>query len=462
MPRRITTSRAVFPPFTVSPGVAYYRFLYALVLAVCLLPACDRPLDLDDLTDGIGAWVHDGFRSIVVLSWEQHEDARVHAEYSFDDGVWLVSPQQDREEGPQEELLLGIPYETEVSFRLVFEADGEQVASEFDEIDTAPPPLASSAQVLASDPARWDPDTPYLLASIERWVVILDRQARIVWAYPLPAARVSLHARPSRDHTAFLMDHNSFWTLFDNGNLSEVYRVKVDGTVVDTYPTPGLHHPFTEIGDGSLVWGVYEGNNETLEKLTPTGSQVRISSCEDYATDPGLFDYCASNTIYWNEATDTFLFSLFSHMTIFEIDHDTGMPVRTFGYHTGSWDFDPPESAFWWQHGGHYTPTGTLLTSSYAATDSDELVVREYALDDETQTLREVWSFGAGQGVEGRYLGEAHRLPGGNTLHNYGTTPRVREVTAEGDVVWDVRWIMLPGRDLGRTTPLSDLYSFMP
>jgi hypothetical protein len=86
-------------------------------------------------------------------------------------------------------------------------------------------------------------------------------------------------------------------------------------------------------------------------------------------------------------------------------------------------------------------------------------VVREYAVDEATQTLQEVWSFGTGQGVYGDTLGEAWRLPAGNTLHNYGSEPRVREITPDGVVVWDIVWPDYP--HIGRSTPLdlSQLYA---
>jgi len=137
--------------------------------------------------------------------------------------------------------------------------------------------------------------------------------------------------------------------------------------------------------------------------------------------------------------------------------------VGPYSQHTDAWAFDPPETAFWWQHGCYYTEEGTLLTSSYVAEDDDELVVREYTLDEDAQTLRQVWSYRGDEAVHGETMGEAWRLPGGNTLHNYGEGQRIREVTPDGSVVWDLDfsgggllW------ELGRTTPLEDLYALLP
>ena len=95
-----------------------------------------------------------------------------------------------------------------------------------------------------------------------------------------------------------------------------------------------------------------------------------------------------------------------------------------------------------------------LLTSSQQAPNSSECVVKEYEMNYDTQTLTRVWAFGFGEGVRSTQMGEAHRLVNGNTLHNYGDGERLREVTPDREVVWDLDF-----RDyLGRTTPIEDLY----
>lgn len=87
-------------------------------------------------------------------------------------------------------------------------------------------------------------------------------------------------------------------------------------------------------------------------------------------------------------------------------------------------------------------------------------MVREYELDDDAQTLRQTWSFGEEQGILQQYAGEAHRLPNGNTLHNFGTSPRVQENTPDGELAWDVDFGGT--RLIGRTVFLEDLYQLAP
>ena len=82
------------------------------------------------------------------------------------------------------------------------------------------------------------------------------------------------------------------------------------------------------------MWGASTGfyADEVLRKLTPDGTTSDLWSCEDLLDALNVDDYCGSNTIFWDEAADTFLFSLYSVDSVIEVDHATGETVRTFGH----------------------------------------------------------------------------------------------------------------------------------
>ena len=86
--------------------------------------------------------------------------------------------------------------------------------------------------------------------------------------------------------------------------------------------------------------------------------------------------------------------------------------------------------------------------------------MREYRMDESTETLELVWSAGEGEGLRSWNMGEAHRLENGNSLHNLGDGGRLRELRPDGTVVWDLDWG--EGYGLGRTTPIADLYALLP
>lgn len=431
----------------------------------------DTQAPAPELVHTISADLHELVGSIVVVSWEQTGPADLHLEYSFDTDVWVSTPTRSLEAGAQQELLLGIPYGEQVTWRLIGTDAVTTITSPDDEIEVAELPAGIPvANVTISDPTRYDAvAAPYWLVGLATdswandgwWVVIVDRAGRVVWANRTPLQRSSMHARVARDGRTLLLDRNSFWPTFDGGAASRVDQVTIDGTVVHTFQTPGMHHPFTDMPDGSIAYGLdAAGSDEVLRILHVDGTYEDVWSCEQWLQSIGLNDSCASNTITYDEATNKFLFSFYSLETIVEIDRTTGAVDRWWGQLGGSWRFDPPGSELWWQHGGVITDDGTLLTSTDSTAAGGETIVREYALDDATATLVQEWVFGLGDGLLAGVMGEVVRLPNGNTVHNTGALPRLREAATDGVVVWDIAWGTAGA--VGRSMPIADLYALAP
>jgi len=444
--------------------------LVAAALVGGVLAGCPED-EFEGPVTGIYAEVDDTIASLVTVRWEQLEAATGYVQYAIDGEDPRQTPATAHEPGYPNQILLGLPYDTDVTYSLVMDTGGGSVHSEIQTIRTGEiPPGVPQPEVLVADPDAWDPSFEFLLASLDAgdvtvrfWTHIFDRQGRVVWAFPTEPIRSTLHTQPAVDGRSLLIDANSYWGLFDDGAASVINRVTLDGTVQEVIETPGLHHPFTELPDGSLAWGASDDLNETLDVLRPDGTIETLWDCADFQEDVGLSSWCSSNTLWFDEAANRFLFSFFSLETVVEIDAASGAVTRTFGKAPGSWAFDPPESSFRWQHGTVFTDEGTLLVSCRLdgeTVEESETVVREYSLDPGSETLSQIWSFGVGDGIYGDMMGEAHRLPNGNTLHNTGTAVRVRETTPDGTVVWDITWDR--GSFLGRTTPLEELYAFLP
>ncbi len=460
------------------PKSVYVLWLISMGLLGCQAapPVCSEVSE--DLVGDLEVEIHDTMGSIVVGTWEQSCVGKSWLEYKFDADEWLQSPSEHRDVGAALALALGVPFDTEVMLRLAWETEAENSVGKAVSIQTKALPWGPpSPDILVADSEGWDPETRWVLTSLIQeegdsvlegeqgrppgvWNLVMDRKGRTVWAMRVPLGRVSFHPRLSYDESAFLLDRNSFWAIYDEGRASQVLEVKIDGSVEKTYDTPGLHQPFLQISDGSLLWAATsEGWMDRLVKLTADGKESTVWSCRTFHEHLDVDNYCASNTLNWNEEADTFLLSFYSTDSVVEIDHASGVATRWFGHLPQAWGFQPEESAFWWQHGVHYTPEDTLLLSTADVENARETVVREYRLEESTETLVEIWNFGLGDGIRADEMGEVRRLENGNILHNYGTTPRLREATPEGQVVWDVSW---EADRLGNTVPLSDLYRFMP
>ncbi len=452
------------------------------VLLLLLLPlqgACDRWLADDSAGDtqppeisepeigSVEATVHDVIGSIIVVSWEQLRDATVWVEYSYTDGEWHQSPATEAEAGQVEQLLLGVPFGATVSYRVVNDFGGGALA-DVDRSITAgalEEPVLPPVNVVAVDGA-YD-STPYFMLTLAAgfydpwWTFIMDRQGQVVWAWETDTLWASVQSHVSYDGTHIIIDYNSFWRQFDQGLDSRIYKFDIEGNIITTFDTPGLQHAYADMPDGSIVYGA-SSPVEKLVQVTPEGERSELWDCQTWLDSADASeDICHSNHLYWHEDTDTFLFSSYMNNTVVEIDRATGETLRWFGDVPGSWSFSPPDSQFFWQHGAHYLSDGTLLVSTKNAREGSETLVRQFALDEEQQTLEEVWSFGEGEGVYSPAGGGAHRFDNGNTLHHYGEIPLIREATPEGEVVWEVEWTE-PDLQIGYVWPVDDLYALAP
>jgi len=441
----------------------------SLLLSSLLWLSCSDPAGSDDdsaddlWVDAISAQISDRVPTVVRVSWTTSGPADTWVEYSGDGGTTLSTPVSPAPGGSQEALLLGLRAGAEVTYRVVAEAGGQRAESEPVTITTgALPPEAPVA--VATAPTDAASGAPYLagITTQTGWtdmvLFVVDRSGEIVWYLPCEPDRFSMVLRTSQDGTRLL--YNDIWIA--DAERSEVHWVGMDGEIRRSWPTPGMHHPFVDLADGSVAWGAYVdgGAHEELRRVGADGSATTLWSSGTWAAevgaDPSDFN---SNALWYEPPSDSFLLSSPELDTVVEVDGATGATLRQFGAATGSYAFDPEDAAFVRQHGAHYTSAGTLLLTSTASMEEGTFA-REYAVDDETRTLRQIWSYGDGTGAW--MMGEAHRLANGNTLVSYGSTPIVQEVTPAGEVAWQLDWTASITGGLARTFLVDDLYALHP
>lgn len=426
----------------------------------------ELPGDSDPVPSDLVFSVDPEIQTLATVSWEQPIAGSPTIEWSIEGDEWSAAPVIARDAGPQSQLLLGIPYGTTAQVRVsTGESTLEGSVSTGDHPDGLPIP-----EVLVSEPGAWEPTGTYLLGSINQdqggwdqgryWMFLVDRAGRVVWAKRGEGEDFTIYLRVSKDND-ILWDVSTWWSKFDDGAASQIHRMKIDGVVTETIDAPGMHHAFTEMPDGSIVWGAGGANSEKLQRRHPDGSVDTIWDCQPFYDRLGLRDWCHTNSIFYVEERDTMLLSFPTDQTfVTEVDVTTGTELYWFGHIPESWGFDPANSAFEYQHGVTYTDDGTLLVSTKQNPHTNNGMVREYSLDPDNTTLHEVWSYGEGDPIAQQYAGEAHRLSNGNTLHNFGTTPRVQEITPEGTLAWDLAFD--GNRLVGRTTFVEDLYALAP
>ena len=403
----------------------------------------------------VAAAPHPEMATLLQVTWAQTETVeRQWLEYTFEDDVWMATPESPRAARVHEEVLLGVPADSPVTFRFVAEVDGALLTSPQPyTVDTDPLPLDLPQPALLA----WDTDLaspePWLLTSIEIqardwyqgpwYLIVLDRQGRVVWYRQPPDQRGTMHARVALDGTHVLWEATSIYQG-DKGDSSTLHRTGLDLTYDVTIDLPGLGSTFAETDDGTVLFDDYTDWPPLtwLEELMADGTRRRVWNCMDWAGPLGLNAWdCDPNETIWVRDTDTVLWSMWASDTVLEIDRETGAILRQFGRADGSWQFVPRDTMFDMQHYPYFTDTGTLLVSTHTPDrDDPQQRAREYELDEENQALIEIWSYGEGVNHYATYAGEALRLASGHTLINYGTGADLREVTPEGDVVWELQW----------------------
>lgn len=405
------------------------------------------------------------------VSWTQTEAAEVVIEYAID-GSWQSTPPIAGTAGPNQATVVGVPLGYTAPWRIVV-SDGSVVNGPTPFTALPIPDDLPTATVLTSEPTLWEPTANFWVMSINQfaedwgggvyWLFVIDRQARPVWATrtPLGQNRGILYAQISQSGDHIL------WDEIHWGNYagSVAHRTYLDDPIADI-DIPGHHHALIEHPDGTLAWGGavqgYSGT-EILFERAPGATEVdEIWRCSDWTAALNCFGL-ASNSIWYDPTSETYLYSWWSMESVIQIQRSTGEAdwwSRGLGGGNmiygldGEYGFDPPNTRFRWQHGLELLPNGNLLAST---DENDTTWVREYEIDDTNEVLREVWSFDSG--IRARFNGDTRRLPNGNTFLGIGAASQVFEVTSDQQIAWRLRFSN--GKMLGRADMVEDLYTLV-
>ena len=178
-----------------------------------------------------------------------------------------------------------------------------------------------------------------------------------------------------------------------------------------------------------------------MERAPDATEDAVIWSCaDDWPQGSGRYG-CASNAVYYHDASDTYLLSFYSNESVVEVDRATGDTLWWAGGVDGRLFVLPcSDSQFLlaaWRDLD--TPAGTLLVSTHDSAPRAPPIWRGSTQVDHKKArvltrnleLRR-------RGASPQTNGDTWRLPNGNTLHTLGSASEIKEVDASGEVVWHV------------------------
>jgi hypothetical protein len=388
--------------------------------------------------------------------------------YGIEGEPAMRTPPRDLSVGLQEQVLLGLPASSDLTFRFEQVEGGQVLVSEEYPARTGEIPREMPLPTLLhADPELYRVEAPFILGSVDAggwyrgpcWVFVLDRAARVVWYHEVPGKRLCLFAQVSTDGTHVVLEGTTHY-LYGTELDPIIERLTLAGGVSETLELPDLGFTFDEIEGGALLYGSERGGFHLILRQ-PDGTEKDLWDCGAWMLARGeSLSRCSPNSVVWNVAQGTAFWSMFMADTVVEIDLGSGTLLRQFGQLDGGWAFDPPESQVDYQHYPGYTAAGTILTSTHCLADPGVQYAREWRVDVESQTLTQVWSYGPEVLPYATYGGEAWRMAGGSTFITYGTAGRVRQITPDGRTAWEIGWPTEPTSLLvGHFTALSDLYA---
>jgi hypothetical protein len=440
--------------------------LHAISLAL-FLTACHP--QVHDVVVTVDADVH----TVLNVRWRSMEPGPSRVDYGFAAGSTPFSTPLDAGGTAHERTLLGLPPLTTVYLRPVTLVDGEQWSeAEIGETENVPAGLPS-LEVTVADFGRMSPER-YLLGTTmgdASTLFAIDRDGTVRWYCEGPSDTMW----PDVAFTA--QGNDLLYAEYDQERVEDIGAVKqitLGSDSVTSTRTPNGHHAFDVLPDGAIAWlaldtrSVDDGAGghvaiagDKIVETAPDGTTRDVYSTWDWLPwptggDPGFYhnmlDWTHANTIRYDADADTYVTSFANVDTIVELDRESGVPLRTFGTLDG-YNPDTDSALFASPHDPTVLPDDHLLL--YTTTDAVSGVL-EYEIDDATRSLHEVWRYGFEEGVEAEALGQASRLENGNTLVSFGMRGVVREVTPQGEVVWEL--LAPSGTWFGRVRLFDDFY----
>ncbi len=414
------------------------------------------------------ASVHHEVATILELSWTQDEDAeQAWVEYRFDGQDWWSTPTQDGDAGEHSQVLLGIPAELEVEIRVANTGDPVLYSETISASTGALPEPLTTPLLIAYDPTIAS-EHPWVMGSVDvgsSWYrgpfysFVLDRQGRVVWYHLVSDSRLNLFSQVAADGTHILIDGTTHY-VWDDTVVPTVDRMTLDKRWTEVIELSDIGFSFDEIPGGSILYNA-ERQHAVLVERHADGSEREIFDCTAYALEVGFEQgTCAVNSVVHNADQGTVFWSMYLNDTVVEVDYESGEVVRRFGQVAGGWAFDPVWTEVDYQHYPNYSPDGTIMASTHSRIRSGVQYAHEYVVDDKTDTLQAVWSYGDEVLHYASYGGEAFRLEGGNTFITYGTDGAIREITMEKRTAWELEWPVDPNSHLvGHFTFIDDLYA---
>lgn len=348
--------------------------------------------------------------------------------------------------------LLGVPFETELHYRVTVRSAAGTCQGDDQTITTGAPP-AGAPEVMPSVSIAAEVTPGFIVIGVNPgWAVIYDHLGELVWAYKMPINGTM----PRVDFT-----YDAKYIVARDGNPSgqaggQIRRVTVDGETEEPITLDRSHHDFTATPDNGIVFFTgHTDNCGKLVKMSADGTFADLFIVADAFDSVGGSgnDRCHMNSLHYHEVDDSISFSVLQKNAFVKISA-RGELAWVLGGDSES-DFSGDGSDWTRQHGHEMPDEHHLLFYNNRAMGETALAV-EVELDLEAHTATRIFEYEGGGSSQ--TLGDVQRLPSGNTLVTYSNDSVQHEVTADKRLVRSFTW----SDQVGYATHRTALYGKPP
>ncbi len=452
---------------------------------------CSLPLGACDCRKAgsleVEASVNPTIATVIEVSWTTDQPGTSYVEYGLSESYGMTTPTSSEATTDHQFTLLGLPPLTTVYYRAVTDMDGAE-ADATGVIDTNGLPADLLGFNVDINDASLRSSESFILGPIvglASTLYVVDREGEYLWYYSLGEDEgedtlwaFDVQFKQGTNHIL----HNLFTPNYnEEDSFSVIRELSLSGEIIDEIDTPNGHHAFTQLPNGGIAYirtveeewydkdfdeyvtvmgdaiAIVEPGEDPYDLYTTWDGDIEPKKHENWEANiySDSKDWTHGNRLDYYEDTDTFLFSLGFADIVLEVDGTSGELLRQFGGE-GGYEFADGTTPIKFQHDPSWTTEGTLLmTCAVGFGPKEEVLGVEYVVDDASETLEEVWSYG--DGLNAIAEGLARDMPNGNRLINWGASGVMREVTQDGETAWNAELEM--GGGFLSAHPFEDWYT---
>ena len=435
-------------------------------------PADDDDHDDDDDDDTVASLdvqveVSEVIPTVATLRWSTAMPADATVTYGDGSTSDTSFEEQCGDCLDHEVVLFGLLPDTEYTFEVTSHGDVETQGSGGFTTGSVPTSLPSlSVETLDEDLA---PDG-YLLTSLltsPLSVVMLDMDGTFLWWHFDDRSQTAIgRVRLAADGEAILYDAFPTYGADLDDPIHEIVRVSLDGTQVDVLDTPGHHHDFAQLDDGTMAYLAEDRRDvdeeeiigDQLVELHPDGTSTVVwTAWDDIPYDPADVppgpDWTHCGALHHDPAEDAYYLSSHNLDAIWKVDRATGDLLWTFGGPRSDFTVAEPGALPYHQHSVQATDDGLLVFDNREPQTHSSRVV-EYRLDGWLAT--EIWDYEADPPIYNFAMGGMTRLDGDITLITWSTAGQIDAITHDHELVWRLNLDL--GAGFSYVTWMDELY----